>query len=83
MDNQNNQNRNNKLLKNTTAFSAKFLDNRLHVNGDFTFRYKAYDNMRKRTRVTYSEKENVFTTLGSYDDIQRGFATTLYTATNL
>ena len=83
MDGKNYQDRNNKLLKNTTAFSANFLGNKLHVNGDFTFRYKTYDNMRKRTRVPFSEEEGVFSTFGSYDDIQRGFATTLYTATNL
>lgn len=77
------QDKNNKLLKNTVGFNTSFLDGRLHVNGDFTFRYKAYDSMRKRTKVPFSKKENEYSTFGSFNDIMEANSSTLYTATNL
>lgn len=77
------QDKNNKLLKNTVSFSTNFLDNRLHVNGDFTFRYKAYENTRKRVKVPFSTGENLFSTFGSFNDIYEANSNTLYTATNL
>lgn len=77
------QDKNDKLLKNTVSFTTNFLHNKLHVNGDFTFRYKTYNNLRKRTKVPYSQREDVFSTLGSYNDIMKDNSHTMYTTTNL
>lgn len=80
---QNYQDKNNKLLKNTIGFNTNFLNGQIHVNGDFTFRYKAYNSLRKRTKVPFSKAENVFSTFGSFNDITEINSSTLYTATNL
>lgn len=83
IDGNNYQDRNNRMLKNTTAFSVNLLDNKMHINGDFTFRYKTYDSLKKRAKVPYSQKENVFVMNGSYNNITEANSTTMYTATNL
>jgi TonB-linked SusC/RagA family outer membrane protein len=82
-DGNNYQNTNNKLLKNTTGFVASFFDNKFRVNGDFTFRYGTYNRFRKRVKVDYSEKENITSSLGTFNDIAEITSNTLYTATNL
>ena len=84
MDEKNYQDKNNKMLKNTTSFSAKFLDNKLRINGDFTFRYGTYQNERKRVKVPFSEKENTISYIGTnFNDFTDVNNHTLYTATNL
>lgn len=77
------QDRNDKLIKNTTSFSTSFLNDKLHINGDFTFRYNTYNSLRKRTKVPYSTKEGVYTTFGSFNDLTEATSSTMYTATNL
>jgi TonB-linked SusC/RagA family outer membrane protein len=73
-----------KELKNTTGFTAKFLDNKLRINGDFTFRNFDNNNNRRRVPVPYSTQQGVITYLStSYNDYQKYFSNTLYTATNL
>ncbi|MCE5347379.1 MAG: TonB-dependent receptor [Bacteroidales bacterium] len=83
MDKRNAQDTNNKQLKNTVNFSSKFLNDKLRINGDFTFRYKTYLNDRKRVKVPFSEKQNVFSYCGTFNDFTETNANTLYTATNL
>lgn len=80
----NEQDTGNKLLKNTTSFAANFLNNKLHIKGDFTFRYKTYDKARKRLQVPYSDKENVVSYVGTaFNDFTEENSKTNYTATNL
>lgn len=84
LDGNNFLDKNNKLFKNTIGFSTNFFSNRLHINGDFTIRYKVNENIRKRTPVNYSEKEDgEMSTYGSNLDIYKSNANSLYTATNL
>ncbi|MDD4514339.1 TonB-dependent receptor [Massilibacteroides sp.] len=73
-----------KVLKNTTGFSAKFLNNKLRINGDFTFRNYDNNDIQRRVPVPYSTKEGVITKLSEkYNDYKKSIRNTLYTATNL
>ena len=84
MDQNNAQDMNNKMLKNTSSFSTKFFNNKLRINGDFTFRYNTYQKDRKRVKVPFSEKENSISYIGTnYNDYTEVNNNTLYTATNL
>ena len=60
------------------------MDNKLRINGDFTFRNFDNNNNRRRVPVPYSTQQGVITYLStSYNDYQKYFSNTLYTATNL
>ena len=48
---------NNRVLRNTTGFTASFLGNKLHVRGDFTFRNTDYGQTQRRVPVPYSTYE--------------------------
>lgn len=73
-----------KVLKNTTGFSAMFLNNKLRVNGDFTFRNYDNNEAQRRVPVPYSVKEGVTVLLSEkYNDYKKSIRNTLYTATNL
>ena len=47
---------NRSLLMNTVSFSAKFLENKLNVNGNFTYRNIRREIINKRVPVPFSEK---------------------------
>ncbi|WP_083570844.1 TonB-dependent receptor [Mariniphaga anaerophila] len=73
-----------KVLRNTTGFTAKFLEDKLRINGDFTFRDYENDGNRKRVQVPYSTSEGVISYTGTkYNDYLETFGNTIYTATNL
>ena len=81
----------NEVLRNTASFTAKFLDNRLRVNGDFTYRKKTYDRNKRQVRTQYSKGvdsngDPLMETIASapqsrmyeYADATRYLATNLY-----
>jgi len=73
-----------KVLKNTTGFTAKFMENKLRVIGDFTFRNYDNNDIQKRVPVPYSTKQGVTTWLSTkYNDLKNSIRNTFYTATNL
>lgn len=73
-----------KVLKNTTGFIANFFNNKLRVNGDFTFRNFDNNDVQKRVPVPYSTKVGETVWLSAkYNDLQTQTRNTLYTTTNL
>jgi TonB-linked SusC/RagA family outer membrane protein len=73
-----------KILKNTTAFNASFFNNKLRVNGDFTFRNFDNNDTQKRVAVPYSTvKDKTVWLSEKYNDIKESIRNTFYTATNL
>ena len=46
-----------KVLRNTTGFTAKFFKDKLSINGDFTFRNHDNNDSRKRVQLPYSTSE--------------------------
>ncbi|MDR1667976.1 MAG: TonB-dependent receptor [Bacteroidales bacterium] len=84
IDKTNYQDNNNKLFKNTVGFSTNFFNNKFRINGDFTFRYNAYNQFRKRVKVQWSEKQDIMNSVGDANGVIRETASnTLYTASNL
>lgn len=75
---------NNKVLKNTTGFTASFLENKLHVRGDFTFRNTDLGKTERRVPVPYSQYEGKTVYLSEkYNDLQEKTDRTEYLAVNL
>lgn len=75
---------NNKVLKNTTGFTASFLENKLHVRGDFTFRNTDMGKTERRVPVPYSQYEGKTVLLSEkYNDLQETTDRTEYMAMNL
>lgn len=75
---------NNRVLRNTTSFTASFLDNKLHVRGDFTFRNTDEGQTQRRVAIPYSTVEGQTTLLGSdTNDLQEYKTQTNYLATNI
>ncbi|WP_459188271.1 SusC/RagA family TonB-linked outer membrane protein [Parabacteroides sp. APC149_11_2_Y6] len=75
---------NNKVLKNTTGFTASFLENKLHVRGDFTFRNTDNAQTQRRVPVPYSTSEGVTSELSTkYNDLKESSMRTEYMATNI
>ncbi len=73
-----------KVLRNTTGFTAFFLDKKLRVNGDFTFRNDDNNDDQKRVPVPYSTKKDVIVWLSEkYNDYKVSTRNTFYTATNI
>ncbi len=73
-----------KVLKNTTGFTAKFFNDKLRVNGDFTFRNYDNNDIQKRVAVPYSTKQGATVWLSEkYNDYKVSDRNTFYTATNL
>lgn len=73
-----------KILKNTTSFAAKFLDNTLRVNGDFTFSNTDNNSTQIRVPVPYSKVQGKTVMLGSsYNDLKESIRATNYLAMNL
>lgn len=75
---------NNRVLRNTTGFTTSFLENKLHVRGDFTFRNTDYGQTQRRVPVPYSTYEGETRELSTkYNDIQEYKTRTNYIATNI
>lgn len=75
---------NNRLMRNTTAFTASFLDKKFRVRGNFTFQNT--DSSRRTTRVPvpYSRRPGVIEYVGTgTNDIKEASSTTQYLATNI
>ena len=73
-----------KVLKNTTGFTAKFLNNKLRVKGDFTFKNTNNNTVQKRVPVPYSSKPGVIAYVGTTtNDLSYDNRETQYLATNL
>ena len=73
-----------RLLKNTTAARATFLDNRLHLNADFTFRYGDEGYLYKRMPIVYYTGPTSSSLNGATNNfITNWEATRLYTASNV
>ena len=81
----------NEVFRNTASFNAKFLDNRLRFNGDFTYKKTTFDRTIKRVRSQYSKGvdgngdpllETIAsapqTSLAEYVDNTRYLATNIY-----
>jgi hypothetical protein len=63
-----------RILKNTTGFAAKFLDNKLRVNGDFTFSNTDNNSTQIRVPVPYSKvKDEIIWLSTKYNDLKRVF----------
>lgn len=74
----------NRVLRNTTGFTASFLDNKMHVRGDFTFRNTDKSQTQRRVAVPYSTTEGVISYLSTqYNDLQEYKTETNYIATNI
>lgn len=75
---------NNRILKNTTSFTASFLDNKAHLKGDFTFRNTDNEQTQRRVPVPYSTYEGETRLLSSqYNDLKETSMRTDYLATNI
>lgn len=75
---------NNRVLRNTTSFTASFWDNKIHVRGDFTFRNTDEGQTQRRVAVPYSTQEGVISYLSTqYNDLQEYKKETNYLATNI
>jgi TonB-linked SusC/RagA family outer membrane protein len=75
---------NTNLIRNTTGFVAKFFQNKLRINGDFTFQGTDYNQTQKRVPVPYSTKPGVINYVGlNTNDLQERYDKTNYLAANL
>ena len=73
-----------KVFKSTSGFSAQFLNNKLRVKGDFTFRNTNNNTYQKRVQVPYSNKPGVIAYVGTTtNDLTFDNRETNYLATNL
>lgn len=76
----------NNLFRNTVRFTANFLDNKLHINGDFTARYDTHDYFWKMVKVPYYQNANAKNPSYVGDpngSIEEFMGHTMYTASNL
>ncbi|HWR98994.1 MAG TPA: TonB-dependent receptor [Prolixibacteraceae bacterium] len=73
-----------KVFKNTTGFTANFLNNKLRVRGDFSFRNTNNNTKTKRVQVPYSNKPGTVAYVGTTtNDLAHDNRETQYLATNL
>lgn len=75
---------NKRIFKNTTAFTASFLKDKLKIRGDFTILNLDSNTTQIRVPVPYTIKPNVVQYVGTNtNDLQNHFRQTQYMATNL
>lgn len=75
---------NKRIFKSTTGFTARFLDDKLHVRGDFTFQNTDDNEKRRRVPVPYAKKPGAISYVGtSTNDLRDIWRETKYLATNL
>ncbi|MCW3467591.1 SusC/RagA family TonB-linked outer membrane protein [Chitinophaga nivalis] len=70
------------MLRNTSRFTTSFLDNRLHINGDFTYAHTSGVETRLYTPVPYSKAPGVILTRGE-SKMNEDQGRTNYTGMNL
>jgi len=71
-------------FRNTSAFSAKFMDNHLRVKGDFTFQVANNNSKQIRVPIPYSRRPGVIEYIGTTtNDIQETQRETRYSASNI
>lgn len=79
----------NEEYKNTISFNSSFLNNRLRVNGDFTYKNTLYEKTKKQVRTAYSRsvnddgESNIEYITGTHSDLSETTNSTRYIATNL
>jgi TonB-linked SusC/RagA family outer membrane protein len=72
------------LIRNTTSFVARFFNNKLRINGDFTFQGTNNIRTQKRVPVPYSTKPGIINYVGTNtNDLQEQYIKTSYLAANL
>ncbi|GAB2790799.1 TonB-dependent receptor [Rhabdobacter roseus] len=72
------------IIRNTTGFEARFLENSLRVIGNFTFQNIYNDESRRRVQVPFSREPGVIEYLGiQYNDLREYHNRTKYLASNL
>jgi len=75
---------NERVIRNTTGFTAKFLEDKFRINGNFTFRNSDDDEKQTRVPVPYSRRPGVIEYVGTNtNDIQDTYRETQYLAANL
>ena len=75
---------NRQILRNTTAFTSTFFNNKFRVKGDFTFQNNNYNQVQTRVIVPYSTKPGLINYVGTnYNDIQPTYQQTQYLAANI
>ncbi len=73
-----------RVLRNTSSFTTSFFKNRLHINGDITFRYTDENIDGKQTPVPYSTAPGTTKYMGSsFNSIMKSTSSTKYLATNI
>ncbi len=71
-------------FKNTTGFTASFMQNKVRIKGDFSYQSRDDDETRLRVPVPFSRKPGVVEYVGSgTNDIREIGKTTNYLATNI
>jgi len=72
------------VFKNTAGFTGTFLDKKLRVKGDFTFRNTSNDVLQHRVQIPYSNKSGVTAYVGTTtNDLSFDNRATQYLAANL
>jgi len=72
------------VFRNTTSLSSRFLNNKLTVNGDFTFRITNNNSEQKRVQLPYSNKPGIISYLGTTtNDLAFDRRETQYIANNV
>jgi len=71
-------------FRNTTGVTATFLENKLRINGDFTFTHVSENEQTTRVPVPYSVRPGAIEWLGANkNDLENVSRTTSYIASNL
>ncbi len=77
-------NMNNRVFKNTTAFTADLFNNHTRLKGDFTIQDRDDNSRQIRVPVPYSRKPGVIEYVGTNtNDLRSAYSTTEYLATNV
>jgi len=72
------------LFRNTTGLTAKFLQDKLRIKGDFSFSMDDDDSFMRRVQVPFSRKPDVIEYVGTkYNDLTETSAETKYLASNI
>lgn len=72
------------IIRNTTGFESKFLNNSLRVIGNFTFQNIYNDDRQRRVQVPFSRAPGVIEYVGTqYNDLNESHRRTKYMASNL
>ena len=75
---------NKRVFKSTSGFTAKFFDEKLSLNGDYTFRNTDDNQKRKRVPVPYNKSPDVTSYVGtSTNDLRDIWRETKYMAANV